>query len=115
MQKINGRSQIEIRKAGSSEYYFIFKLPNDEIFISHFFEDGAEATSAAEKIKRSSPESSNYLCKKETSDQFYFVFNIKNNSAVGQSSIYKDRQSMDYGIKYMKEYLVEAEIVDLTT
>ena len=83
--------------------------------MSKFFEDIFGAISAAEKIKRSATEESRYLCKNEISNQFYFVFNIKRNSSIGQSSIYKDEQSMASGIQYMKEYLVEADIVDLTT
>ena len=83
--------------------------------MSKFFEDVEEAISAAENIKRSATEESRYLFKKETSNQFYFIFNIKRNSSIGQSSIYKDEQSLDSGIQYMKEYLVKADIVDLTT
>lgn len=115
MQKIKGRSQIEIRKAGGNEYYFLFRLPNDGIFISKFFDDVIEAIAAAEKIKRSATEERFYLGQKETTNQFYFSFGSKKNSSVGQSSIYRDKPSMDYGIDYMKKYLAEAEIVDLTT
>ena len=107
--------QIEIRKAGENEYYFLFRLPNGGIFISKFFENILEAISAAEKTKRSATEESFYQGKKETTNQFYFIFNIKQNSPIGQSSIYKDKPSMEAGIHYMKNYLGEAEIVDLTT
>ena len=58
--------QIEIRKAGENEHYFLFKLPNGGIFISKFFENILEAISAAEKTKRSAMEESCYQDKKET-------------------------------------------------
>lgn len=115
MQKIRGPLQIEVRKAGDNEYYFLFRLPNDGIFISKFFEDSLEAVSAAEKIKRNAMEENCYHGKNEISNHFYFIFNIKKNAPIGQSSIYKDGASMDAGIHYMKKYLLEAEIVDLTT
>lgn len=83
--------------------------------MSKFFEDVFEAISAAEKIKRSAAEENRYLHKKETSNQMYFMFNVNRDSSLGQSSIYKDEQSMDSGIQYMKEYLAEADIVDLTS
>ena len=107
--------QIEIRKAGDNEYYFLFRLPNGGIFISKFFEDNLEAVSTAEKTKRSAMEESCYQEKKETTNESYFIFNIKKNAPIGQSSIYKDKPSMEAGIHYMKNYLVEAEIIDLTT
>ena len=114
MKKIKGRSQIEIRKADENEYYFVFRLPNDGIFISIFFEDIVEAVAAAENIKRKSTGDSVYICKTDSPDQSYFIFKTKNNSPIGQSSIYKYGQSVDVGIQYMKEHLLEAEIVDLT-
>ena len=115
MKKKKSRPQIEIRKADENEYYFVFKMPSGGIFMSKFFEDVEEALSAAEKIKRRATEDSCYLCKNGITNQFYFLFNIKKNSPIGQSSIYKDRQSMDSEIHYMKNNLVDAEIVDLTT
>lgn len=115
MQKIKSRLQIEIRKAGDNEYYFLFRLPDGGIFISKFCEDIPEVMSAAEKIKRSAMEESRYHRQNENLNQMYFIFNIKKNTPVGQSSIYKDRPTMDYAIRYMQKYLQEAEIVDLTT
>ena len=114
MKKIKGGSQIEIRKAGENEYYFVFMLPSGGIFMSNFFEDLEEALSAAEKIKRSAAEKNYYIYKNRLKNQFYFVFKINKNFQIGQSSIYKDTQSIDSVIHYMKNYLVEAEIIDLT-
>ena len=114
MKKIKGGSQIEIRKADENEYYFVFRLPNDGIFISIFFEDIVEAFAAAENIKRNSTGDSVYTCKTDSPGQSYFIFKNKNNSPIGQSSIYKYGQSVDVGIQYMKEHLLEAEIVDMT-
>jgi uncharacterized protein YegP (UPF0339 family) len=114
MKKRKGRSQIEIRKADENEYYFVFRLPNDGIFISIFFEDIVEAVAAAENIKRNSTADSVYICKTDSPDQSYFIFKTKNNSPIGQSSIYKNGQSVEAGIQYMKEHLLSAEIVDLT-
>jgi uncharacterized protein YegP (UPF0339 family) len=115
MKKIKGGSQIEIRKAGENEYYFVFMLPSSGIFMSNFFEHLEEALSAAENIKRRAAEENYYLYKNRLKNHFYFVFKIKKNSPIGQSSIYKDKQSIDSAIHYMKNNLVKAEIVDLTT
>jgi len=114
MKKIKGRLQIEIRKADENEYYFVFRLPNDGIFISIFFEDIVEAVAAAENIKRNSTGDSVYICKTDSPDQSYFIFKTKNNAPIGQSSVYKYGQPVEAGIQYMKEHLLEAEIVDLT-
>jgi len=114
MKKIKGRLQIEIRKADENEYYFVYKLPSGGIFMSNFFEHLEEALSAAENIKRRAAEENYYLYKNRLKNHFYFVFKIKKNSSIGQSSIYKDKQSIDSGIHYMKNYLVKAEIIDLT-
>ena len=115
MKKIKSGSQIEIRKAGGNEYYFVFRLPNDGIFISIFFEDTLEAVAAAENIKRNSTEDNCYLRKTTPPDQSHFLIKIKNNSPIGQSSMYKNESSMEAGIQYMKRHSVEAEIVDMTT
>ncbi len=115
MKKIEGCPQIEIRKAGGNEYYFVFKLPYNGIFISIFFEDIVEAVATAEKIKRTSTEDGCYLRKGTSPDQSWFTFKAQNNSSIGQSSIYTHSLSMEAGIQYMKEHLLEAEIVDLTT
>lgn len=115
MKNVKARPQIEIRQASENEYYFVFKLQSGGIFMSKFFEDVEEALSAAEKIKRRAAEESCYLCKNGVTNQYYFVFNVKKNCPIGQSSIYQDRPSMDSEIHYMKNNLGEAEIVDLTT
>ena len=115
MKTMQGRAQIEIRKAGDNEYYFLFRLPKDGIFISIFFEDIVEAVAAAENIKRSATEESCYLRKNDNTGLSYFIFNIRKIFPIGQSSIYKYGPSMDSGINFMKKYLAEAEIVDLTT
>ncbi|MGW8195340.1 MAG: DUF1508 domain-containing protein [Desulforhopalus sp.] len=115
MIKRKERSQIEIRKASENEYYFVFRLPNDSIFISIFFENIVEAVAAAENIKRNSMNDNCYLPKNDTKEQSYFIFHAANKSTIGQSSIYKCRLSLEAGIRYMKKYLVDAEIFDLTT
>ena len=114
MKNKSHKSKIEIRKADENEYYFVYKLPSGGIFMSDFFEDLEEALSAAEKIKKSAAEQNYYIYKNRLKNQFYFVFKINKNSPIGQSSIYKDTQSIDSVIHYMKNYLVEAEIIDLT-
>ena len=41
-------SQIEIRKAGNEEFYFIFRLPSDGMFVSVFFDSMSEIMMAVE-------------------------------------------------------------------
>lgn len=115
MKQIKNKTQIVIRKADENEYYFVYKLPSGGIFMSNFFENLEETLSAVEKIKKRAAEENYYIYKNRLKNQFYFVFKIKKNSSIGQSSIYKDKQSIDSGIHYMKNNLVKAEIVDLTT
>ena len=115
MKKIKDGSQIEIRKAGENEYYFVFRLPNDGIFISIFFEDIVEVVAAAENMKRNSTEDNYFFREASSPDQSHFIFKTKNNSPIGQSSIYKHGQAMEAGIQYIKKQLLETEIVDLTT
>lgn len=112
---MKARPQIEIRKADENEYYFVFKLPSGGIFMSKFFEDLEEVFSAAEKIKRRASEESCYLCKNGITNQYYFVFYLKQDSPIGHSSIYKDKVSMDAEMHYMQEHLKEAEVLDLTS
>ena len=114
MDKIKGRSQIEIRKAGDNEYYFVFRLPIGGIFISNFFEDIMEAVATAESFRRNSEKDSNYLRKINPPDQYHFILKAKDNSSLGQSSMYKCEPLVEAGIQYMKEYLLEADILDLT-
>ena len=115
MKKTEGSLQIEIRKAGDNEYYFVFKLPYNGIFISIFFEDIVEAVAEAENIKRNSSKDNCYFRRTNPPEQSHFLFKIKNNSPIGQCSMYKNEPSMEAGIQYMKKHLLEAEIVDLTS
>ena len=44
-------SQLEIRKAGNKEFYFIFRLPSDGMFVSVFFDSMSETMVAVESAK----------------------------------------------------------------
>ena len=108
-------SQLEIRKAGNKEFYFIFRLPSDGMFVSVFFESMAETMVAAESAKMDSIADANYLCNTESADEAYFVFRDKNSKPIGLSTIFKQESTMTVGMKYMKENLHRAEAADLTT
>ena len=57
-----GISQIKLRKAGSDEFYFVFRLPSDGMFVSIFFDCIAEAVAEIETSQRNSQEDSYYAC-----------------------------------------------------
>ena len=61
--------QIEIRKAGSEEFYFVFRLPGDGMFISIFFENISEVTAAIENIQRHSKINEYYLLESTPPDK----------------------------------------------
>jgi uncharacterized protein YegP (UPF0339 family) len=107
--------QIEIRSAGSDEFYFVFRLPSDGMFVSIFFENMSEVVAAVENIKRNSTEDAHYLRDTTSAEQTHFIFRAKNKNPIGQSTIYKHASVMDVGLQYMKKHLLSAEIVDLTT
>ena len=113
--KAKGLPQIEIRSAGSSEFYFVVRLPSDGMFVSIFFENMSEVVAAVENIKRNSTEDAHYLRNTTSAEQTHFIFKAKNKNPIGQSTIYKHTSAMNIGLKYMKKYLLSAEIVDLTT
>ena len=113
--KAKGLPQIEIRSAGSSEFYFVVRLPSDGMFVSIFFENMSEVVAAVENIKRNSTEDAHYLRNTTSAEQTHFIFKAKNKNPIGQSTIYKHTSAMNVGLKYMKKYLLSAEIVDLTT
>ena len=108
-------SQIEIRKAGNEEFYFVFRLPSGGMFASVFFDSMSETMVAAESAKRDSTEEANYLCNTESVGEVYFVFRDKNNKPIGLSTIFEQESTMTVGLKYMKKYLHRAEVTDLTT
>ena len=108
-------SQIEIRKAGNEEFYFVFRLPGGGMFASVFFDSLSEVIVAVESAKRDSTEKSNYLCDTESADEAYFVFRDKNSKPIGLSTIFEQESTMTVGLKYMKKYLHRAEVADLTT
>ena len=108
-------SHIEIRKAGNEEFYFVFRLPSDGMFVSVFFDSMSEVMVAVEGAKRDSTEEANYLCNTESAGEAYFVFRDKNSKPIGLSTIFKQESTMTVGMKYMKEYLHRAEAADLTT
>ena len=110
-----GLPQIEIRSAGSNEFYFVFRLPSDGIFVSVFFESMSEVVAAIESIKRNSTEDANYLRNTTSAEQTHFVFREKNKNPIGQSIIYEHTSAMEIGLQYMKKHLLSAEPVDLTT
>ena len=108
-------SHIEIRKAGNEEFYFVFRLPSDGMFVSVFFDSLTEVMVAVESAKRDSTEEANYLCDTKSSDEAYFVFRDKNSKPIGLSTIFGQESTMSVGLKYMKKYLHRAEVSDLTT
>ena len=108
-------SQIEIRNTESDEFYFVFRLPCDGMFVSIFFENMSEVLAAVETIKRNSTEETCYIRNTMLAKQLYFVFAAKEKEPIGQSTRYKYMSSMDAGLQYMKKYLASAEVVDLTT
>ena len=108
-------SQIEIRSAGSDEFYFVFRLPSDGMFVSVFFDSMSEVMAVVESAKRDSTGEANYLCNTESAGEAYFVFRDKNSKPVGLSTIFEQESTMTVGMKYMKKYLHRAEAVDLTT
>ena len=108
-------SHIEIRKAGNEEFYFVFRLPSDGMFVSVFFDSMSEIMVAVERAKRYSTEESNYLYDKKSTDEAYFVFRDKNSKPIGLSTIFEQESTMTVGLKHMKEYLHRAEVTDLTT
>ncbi len=107
--------QIEIRSAGSCEFYFVFRLPGDRVFVIIFFENMAEVVAAVENIKRNSTEDAYYLRNTTSAEQTHFIFRAKNENPIGQSIMYKHTSAMEVGLQYMKEHLLSADIVDLTT
>ena len=107
--------QIEIRSAGNCEFYFVFRLPSDGIFVSLFFENMSEVVAAVENIKRNSTEDVHYLRNTTLAEQAYFIFRAKNENPIGQSTRYKQTSAMNVGMQYMKKHLLSAETVDLTT
>ena len=107
--------QIEIRSAGSSEFYFVFRLPSDGMFVSIFFENMSEVVAAVESTKRNSTEDTYYLRNTTSAKQLHFIFTVKGKKPIGQSTRYKYTTAMDAGVQYMKKYLPSAESVDLTT
>ena len=110
-----GIPQIEIRSAGSDEFYFVFRLPNDGMFVSIFFENMPEVMAAVENIKRNSTEDMHYLRNTTSAEQAYFIFRAKNKNPTGQSTRYEHISAMNVGLQYMKKHLLSTEIVDLTT
>ena len=112
---VKGPPKIEIRSAGSNEFYFVFRLPSDGMFVSIFFENMPEVVAAIETIKRNSMEEANYLRNTTSSEQTHFIFRPKNKNPIGQSIISKHTTAMEVGLQYMKKNLLSAEIVDLTT
>lgn len=107
--------QIEIRRAGSDEFYFVFRLPNGGMFVSIFSEDMSEVVAAVENIKRNSTEDAHYLRNTRAADQTCFIFKPKNKYPMGQSTMYEHVSAMETGLQHMKKHLLNAEVVDLTT
>jgi hypothetical protein len=108
-------SHIEIRKAGDEEFYFVFRLPSDGMFVSVFFDSMSEIMVAVESGKRDSTEDANYLFNTESAGEAYFVFRDKNSKPIGLSTIFEHESTMTVGMKYMKKYLHKVEATDLTT
>ena len=108
-------SSIEIRRAGNQEYYYVFRLTNDGIFVSIFFDSISEIKVAIEYSQRISTDDARYLCKTNSEGDDYFVFLTKNNKPIGQSTIFEQTSKMNAGIHYMQKHLQRADVADLTT
>ena len=108
-------SHIEIRKAGNEEFYFVFRLPSDGMFVSVFFDSMSEIMVAVESAKRDSTADVNYLWNTKPADEADWVCRDKNSKPIGLSTIFEQESTMTVGLKYMKKYLHRAEVADLTT
>lgn len=106
--------RIELRKAGSQEFYFVFRLPSDGMFISVFFESIPEVTAAIENLQRQSATNGCYLIQTTSPEKAYFIFKPKNKHPIGQSTMYEHISTMEIGLQYMKQQLLSADVVDLT-
>lgn len=107
--------QIEIRKAGESEFYFAFKLPGHGMFVSRFFKNISEVHAAIEDIKENTAENDNYVRKISSPKQVYFIFRVENRDPIGQSTTYNRVSVMEISIQFMEKHLPCAEVVDLTS
>jgi uncharacterized protein YegP (UPF0339 family) len=112
---VKGIPQIEIRSAESDQFYFVFRLPSDGLFVSIFYENMSEVMAAVENIKRNSTEDAHYVRNMTSEKQAYFMFKVKNKNPMGQSTKYEHISAMDVDLQYMKKHLFSTEIVDLTT
>lgn len=108
-------SSIEIRKAGNEEYYFVFRLPSDGLFVSIFFDSLAEVVAAAEYSQRNSADDTRYLSKTKATGEDYFVFLTKGNKPIGQSTMFEQAPTMNDGMQYMQKHLKKSQVLDLTT
>jgi len=108
-------SSIEIKKAGDNEYYFVFRLPSDAMFVSVFFDSPSEVMAAVEYSQRNSADHTLYVCETTTTGDSYFVFLTKGNKPIGQSTVFEQKTTMNIGLQYMQKHLQEASIVDIMT
>jgi hypothetical protein len=106
---------IEIRKAGTNEFYFVFRLPSDGIFMSIFFENILEVTAAIENFQRHSTINEYYLLNTNPHEKNNFIFKLKNKYTIGHSAMYENVSAMEADLQYMKKNLLNAELIDLTT
>jgi len=111
----NSISSIEIRKAGNEEYYFVFRLPGDRMFVSVFFDSMSEIMAAIEYVQRMSTNDACYHSNTKAEGDNYFVFLAKNNTPIGESTIFEQVSEMNAGLYYMQKRLQRAEVVNLTT
>ena len=107
-------SSIEIRRAGNDEYYFVFRLPNDGLFVSIFFDSMSEVVAVAEYSQRNSIDESRYLCKTKSSDEEYFIFLTKDDKPIGQSTMFDKKPTMQAGLQYMQKHFQTAAVVNFT-
>ena len=105
-------SSIEIRRAGNDEFYFVFRLPGNRLFVSHFFDNMSEVVAVVEYSQRNSKNEARYLCKTRSLGEDYFLFLTKNNKPIGQSTMFEKKPTMRAGLLYMQKHFQTAEVAD---
>jgi len=106
--------KLEIRKAGDNELYFVLKLPGHGMFVSRFFEDVSEVYAAIAEMKDNLADNNNYVRKISPPAQVYFIFRVRDQEPLGQSTMYRLVSIMEISIEFMKRSFACSEVVDLS-
>lgn len=96
-------------------YHWVFKNPDgDIIFISENYKAKQGALAGIASVRKNCQDNAQYQKLTASDGKLYFTLEAKNGEIIGRSQFYTSQEKRDTAIQELKDYGVDAILVDTT-